>query len=64
MSSAPRTRPIIMKCRWAFKPVAVIGRYVDAHGAHCTIPIFDQAEQPLNAEAWAEIPAFDGAHPA
>jgi hypothetical protein len=56
MSSAPRNRPILLRSKWAGRPVAIVGIYVSAHGCHCTLPMYGHDEHQIFADGWAELP--------
>jgi hypothetical protein len=60
MSTAPRSifRPVLLRSKWAGRPVALVGVWMPVHGAFCTQPFFGQGEQIINADAWCEIPGF------
>jgi hypothetical protein len=61
MLTAPHDRPILLRSRWAGRPVAMVGVYMPVHGAWCTQPFFGQGEQIIHAGGgWTDIPELDG----
>ena len=63
MSTAPQSilRPILLRAKWAGRPVAIVGVYMREHGAFCTQPIFGWGEQIVNATGWCDLPDFGDA---
>jgi hypothetical protein len=62
-STAPQSilRPILLRAKWAGRPVAIVGVYMREHGAFCTQPIFGWGEQIVNATGWCDLPDFGDA---
>jgi hypothetical protein len=58
MATAPQSilHPVLLRSKWAGRPVALVGVWMRAHGAFCTQPIFGQGEQIIYADGWCEIP--------
>jgi hypothetical protein len=61
MSTAPQSalRPILLRSKWASRPVAIVGVYMREHGAFCTQPMFGQSENIIYADGWAELPDLE-----
>jgi hypothetical protein len=61
MSEAPKDRPILLRSNWAGRPVAIVGRWMDVHGCHCTLPIYGHGDHQIFATGWHDLPEL-GAH--
>jgi hypothetical protein len=61
LSSAPHDRPVLLRSRWAGRPVAIVGRFAAEHGSFVTQAIFGEGVQVIHAEKWAELPELTGA---
>jgi hypothetical protein len=61
ISTAPQSalHPILLRTKWAGRPVAIVGVYMREHGAFCTMPIYGQGEQIIYADGWCELPKLD-----
>ena len=56
MREAPKNRPILLRAKWAGRPVAIVGEYVAVHGAWCAQPVFGQGDHQIFSDGWAELP--------
>jgi hypothetical protein len=61
MSEAPKGRPVLLRSRWAGRPVAIVGRFASEHGSFVTQAIFGEGVQIIHAEKWADLPELEGA---
>jgi hypothetical protein len=62
MSSAPTTRPILLRTTWARRPLAVVGEWLPVHGAYCSQGVFGHDPQVIHMPTgWCEIPDLGGA---
>jgi len=56
LSTAPRTRPILLRSKWAGRPIAIVGEWVEVHGCFCSPALFGHDHQQIFANSWAELP--------
>jgi hypothetical protein len=61
MSSAPKDRSILLRSTWGGELVAVVGRWAEVHGCHCTLPIYGHDRHQIFATGWHDLPSLDGA---
>jgi hypothetical protein len=61
MATAPKTRPILLRSKWAGETVAIVGEWLEVHGTFCTLAMFGHDHHQIWASGWTDLPSLGGA---